>query len=81
MKQYKGYFIDNVTFNNKADIDTFVERQAVDAYKKAVEMFANHSDMEHSIYADEKAEYLVKEFGYTWEQIEAIEIETLKAVA
>lgn len=81
MKQYRGYFIDNVTFNSKVDINTFVERQAVNAYKKAVEMFAVHSDMEHSIYVDEKAEYLTKEFGYTWEQIEAIEIETLEAVA
>lgn len=78
MKQYKGYYIDNVIFNSEAQIDTFIERQAVDAYKTACELFAHNSTMENSIFCNEKAEILVNQFGYTWEQIEALEIEVYK---
>lgn len=78
MKQYKGYYIDNVIFNNEADIDAFLEKQAVDAYKSACELFANNSTMVNSVYCDEKAEILVNRFGYTWEQVETLEIEAYK---
>lgn len=81
MKQYKGYYIDKVIFNSKADIDEFLKTQAVDAYKRAVAYFATHSNMAASIYCDSKAEILVNQFGYTWEQVEAFEIATLKSVA
>lgn len=37
--------------------------------------------MSASMTMDEKAEYLVNQFGYTWEQLEAIEISVLKAIA
>ena len=81
MINYKGYYIDNITFNSKEEIDNFLEEQAVKAYKQAVELFAVHPDMEHSAYADDRAEYLVSQFGYTWEQVEELEIATLKAIA
>lgn len=81
MKQYKGYYIDNVIFNSKEDIDKFIESEAVNAYRKSVEYFANHPTMEASSYSSDKAEVLVNKFGYTWEQVEAIEIETLEAIA
>lgn len=79
MKQYKGYYIDNIYFNNKQDIDNHIEKMAVEAYKTACRLFDRDRSMEASMYADDKAEFLVKHFGYTWEQIEAIEIETFKA--
>ena len=79
MKQYKGLYIDHVVFNSEADIDAFLEGKALEAYKAAVAMFVSHSDMEHSIFADEKAEILVNRFGYTWEQLEAIELEIMAA--
>lgn len=78
MTQYKGYFIDHIIFNSKQDIDNHIEKMAVEAYKKACWLFNKDRSMEASIYADEKAEYLVEHFGYTWDQIEAIEIEVLK---
>lgn len=81
MKQYKGYYIDKVIFNSKEDIDDFLKEQAIKAYRVAVEIFAIHPDLEHSLLCDETAEALVNEFGYTWEQVEAIEIETLKSIA
>lgn len=78
MKQYKGYYIDNVIFNNEAEIDAFLEKQAIDAYKLACELFAERPTIENSIYCDEKAERLVNQFGYTWDQIEALEIDAYK---
>lgn len=75
MKQYKGYYIDNVIFNSTEEIDNFLKEQALNAYRVACELFARESTMETSIYCDEQAERLVKYFGYSWEELEAIEIE------
>lgn len=76
MKQHKGYYIDNVIFHNEEEIDNFLEKQAVDAYKLACSVFATHSTVANSLLVDEKAERLVKFYGYTWEQLEAIELES-----
>ena len=81
MKNYKGYYIDKVIFNSKADIDQFLKDQAVEAYKKAVEYFTTHPTMEASLYCHSKAEILVNQCGYTWEQVEALEIATFEATA
>lgn len=81
MKQYKGYYIDKVIFNNEKEIDEFLKTQAIEVYKQAVELFVNRSTMENSIYCDDKAERLVNQFGFTWEQVEKLEIETLKSIA
>lgn len=79
MQKYRGYYIDGIYFHNKKEIDAFVEKQAVEAYKQACQLFASHCTLECSIYCNEKAERLVKEFGYTWAQLEEIEIEAYKA--
>lgn len=81
MKKYRGYYIDNVIFNSKEDIDKFIESEAINAYRQSVEYFARHQTVEASNYSNNKAEELVSMFGYTWEQVEAIEIETLEAIA
>lgn len=78
MRQYKGYYIDKVIFHNEEEIDRFLEKQAVDAYKVACQLFAKYCTLENSIYCNEKAETLVNQFGYTWEQVEALEIEAYK---
>ena len=78
MKQYKGYYIDHVIFNNEQEIDTFIEKQALDAYKMACRLFAQRSTEGNAITCDERAERLVNFFGYTWEQLEEIEIEVYK---
>lgn len=79
MTNYSGYYIDGVYFNSKADIDKFVKQQAVEAYKQACGYFSNHPTMEAGVYCSEKAEYLVNNFGYTWEAVEALEIEAITA--
>ena len=81
MTQYKGYTIDNVIFSSKEDIDRFLEEQAVKAYRVAVELFNNNRNLEYSMYCDQRADVLVNNYGYTWEQIEALEIATLEAIA
>lgn len=81
MTKYKGYYIDNVSFSTKEDIDSFLEEQAVKAYRTAVELFDNNRSLEYSLYCDQCADTLVNDFGYTWDQIEALEIETLKVIA
>ena len=35
--------------------------------------------MEAGVYCSEKAEYLVNNFGYTWEAVEALEVEAITA--
>lgn len=81
MKQYKGLYIDKVIFNSEAEIDAFFKEQAINDYKTAVEVFAINHTMEASILCDDKAGYLVENFGLTWEEVEQIEIDTLKAIA
>ena len=43
-------------------------------YKKLVSMFANHPTMEISAAMDDLALVLVKSYGLTWEQVEALEV-------
>lgn len=81
MKKYKGYYIDHITFNSEAEIDAFLKEQAIKGYKQAVWFFCKESTMEASIYATEKAEYLHKQFGMSWSELEAIEIEVMENVA
>lgn len=79
MKQYKGYYIDRVIFHNEAEVDDFIKAQAVKAYKDACSLFASHSTVEYSLYCDELAEKLVKVHGFTWEQVEELELEAYAA--
>lgn len=81
MKKYKGYYIDKVIFNNKQEIDDFIKKQAIYAYKTSVKLFSEHCTFEISIYCDKKAEVLVNQFGFSWEQIEELEIKTLEETA
>ena len=81
MKQYKGYYIDKVIFNNEDEIDEFIKSEAIRDYKQSVELFVNHLTIKNSIYCDDKAEILVNQFGFTWEQIEELEIQVMKSVA
>lgn len=79
MNQYKGYYIDNIHFCSKADIDAFVKQKAVDRYKMMCRRFANSSSMELSILVSEQADKLHKVFGMDYNEIEAIEIEVFQA--
>lgn len=80
MTTYKGYYIDGVIFASKADIDNFLKEREVERFKKAVESFAHHPSMECAMWQTGRAENLVNNYGYTWGQVEALEIEVLRTV-
>ena len=74
MTQYKGYYIDHIHFHSKAEIDAHIKRQAVEAYQRLIRYFADHSTMAVSIKCSEAADWLHNIFGFSYEEIEAIEI-------
>ncbi len=75
------YTIDHIIFNSKADIDEFIKAEAIRSYKVAMKLFYRHSTMEASIYAQNIAERLHKQFGMDWTEIENIELEVLDETA
>ena len=74
MTQYKGYYIDHIYFNSKAEIDAHIKQKAVEEYQRRIRYFADHSTMEASIFCTEQAALLHNNFGFSYEEIEAIEI-------
>lgn len=79
MMKYRGYYIDHVIFHSKADIDAFVKKNAVNAYRRACRMFAESPSMECSIYCHEQAQRLHDDFGLSFSEIEEIEISAYAA--
>ena len=80
MTQYKGYYIDHIIFNSKADIDNFIKEQAIDRYKMMCRMFAREdAGVELAILMSEQADLLHNKFGLDYNEIEEIEIEAYKA--
>ena len=74
MTNHKGYYIDNVIFSSKEDIDNFIKKQAVDRFVMLNKLFAERPDMGISIACSEQADRLHNQFGFTWEEIEEIEL-------
>ena len=74
MAQYKGYYIDHTYFNSKAEIDDYIKQKAVDEYQRRIRYFADHSTIEASIFCSEQADLLHNNFGFSYEEIDAIEI-------
>jgi len=81
MKQYKGYYIDNVIFHSETEIDDHIKANAVEDYKRRVEAWEHSRTLESAVCVSEKAEILVNNFGFTWEEVEMLEVETLQAIA
>lgn len=74
MTQYKGYYIDHIYFNSKDEIDAYIKQKAVDEYQRRIRYFADNSTMESFIFCTEQADLLHNNFGFSYEEIEAIEI-------
>lgn len=81
MTQYRGYYIDKVIFNNKTDIDNFIKDQAVERFKKLNKYFAEDPCMEVSAMCTDQARYLHENYGFSYEELEEMEIEALKEIA
>ena len=75
MKQYKGYYIDQVIFNNETEIDAFIKKQTIEKYQQLCKMFANDACMALIVMMTPYEERLHNEFGLSYEEIEQLEIE------
>lgn len=69
---YRGYYITETM--SKQDIDMMILTNTVRTYKAMAERFANNPSMELSVEMDKRAQFLVKECGLTWDEVEALEI-------
>lgn len=78
MTKYRGYYIDHVIFNSKAEIDDYLKQSAINTYRTACKLFAEQPCMEYAKYAADKADALHTVHGLTWTEIEEIEIEAYK---
>lgn len=77
MKKYKGYYIDNNVFNSEEEIDKKLENDALAKFDMLNRYFAKNPTMEVAIACSNQAEYLHREFGYTYEEIESLEIKAI----
>lgn len=59
-----------IEFKSRKEAEAYFRELAVDAFKTAVKVWEKHGTMEASVYLNQKAEVLVKQYGFTWEQIE-----------
>lgn len=75
MKQYKGYYIDKVVFNNESEIDAFIKKQTIEKYKMLCKMFAQDACYELVAMMTPYEDRLHNEFGLSYEEIEQLEIE------
>lgn len=71
MKKYKGYYIDNVTFSSKKEIDEFIKNDMIKHIKKLLKIMATNPVAASEITLYEKA--LHNEFGLTCDEIEELE--------
>ena len=74
MTQYRGYYIDHIYFHSKAEIDAHIKHKAVEEYQRRIKYFSDHSTMEASIFCSEQADLLHNNFGFSYEEIEELEI-------
>lgn len=77
MKNYKGYYIDNFVFHSESEIDAFLKKQAVDYFIWLNKYFSEHMTMEASVACSEQAKLLHDNFGFSLEEIEAMEIKAI----
>jgi hypothetical protein len=73
MKEYKGYYIDNVFFNSEEEIDKHIMDKAVERHTSLAELFATAPSFALSKAMDDSADRLFS-LGLSFEDIERIEI-------
>lgn len=78
MRQYKGYYIDKVTFNSKEDVDNFIKTQLIDRYKKLCVMFSENVRIELIPIMQGIEDKLHDDYGMTYTEIEQIELSIYK---
>lgn len=74
MKKYKGYYIDNICFKSKKNIDEFIKSQTIERYKKLSKMFSKNPSMELSSLLSDLSIKLHDEHNLSYNEIEALEL-------
>ena len=77
-KSYKGKFIGPGCYASRAEIDAAIEREAVESVKLYAELFCIHKNATTAAGLFQVEENLVDNFGYTWEEVDAIEAQAFK---
>lgn len=76
MKEYKGYYIDNVFFNSEEEIDKHIMDKAIEWHTCLAELFATAPSIELSKAMADSADRLFS-LGLSFEDIEGIEIKAM----
>ena len=77
-QSYKGKFIGPGCYSSRAEIDAAIEREAVGSVKLYAELFCIHKNATTAADLSRVEENLVDNFGYTWEEVDAIEAQAFK---
>lgn len=77
MTQYKGYYIDNVIFHSREEIDQHIKNEIIKKIKVLHDMmfsgrYSNAEVMQLSNEITIREERLHDEYGMDWEEIEEI---------
>lgn len=79
---YRGYEIDknNVYggFKSKTEIDEFYKKNAVAKFIKYNKLFNSNPSMAWSMKCSEQAKVLHNDYGFTYEEIEELEIKAME---
>lgn len=75
MKQYRGYVIDHIFYNNEKEIDDFIKQQNIKRFMELNQYFAKHLSIEASLACSAQAKLLHDCCGMTWCEIEDLETE------
>ena len=73
MRQYKGVYIDHVFIHNKQDVEDFLKRRALEAFKNAHELFYYSPTYAMGIECERCAGVLHDKHGMSWDEIEELE--------
>ena len=77
-QSYKGKFIGPGCYSSRAEIDAAIECEAVESVKLYAELFCIHKNATTAADLFRVEENLVDNFGYTWEEVDAIEAQAFK---
>ena len=77
-QSYKGQYIGPGCFSSRAEVDKYLEQSAVEYVKRVASLFLIHKNYATAAALADAQQRLVDNFGYTWPEAEAIEIEAYK---
>ena len=77
-QSYKGKYIGPGCYSSRAEVDEALKREAVENVQMLAELFIIHKNYATAAALADAQQRLVNYFGYTWQEVEAIEIEVFK---